>query len=48
MDIIETISVVAGSVILLSVFLFIGFEGVTSQRKSKKNLVSALIVNGRS
>jgi hypothetical protein len=42
MDIIETLSVLAGSVVLLSLFLATAFEGVTTKRNSKKRLLSAL------
>jgi len=41
MDIIETISILAGSVTLLGVFLSIAFERATTKDNSK-NLVSAL------
>jgi hypothetical protein len=41
MDMIEMISVLAGSVILLDIFLSIALEGATTEL-SKKNLVSAL------
>jgi hypothetical protein len=40
MDIIETISILAGSVTLLGVFLSIAFERAT--KDNSKNLVSAL------
>jgi hypothetical protein len=42
MDAVETISVLAGSVILLGVFLSIAYETVIIKRSPKKNIVSVL------
>lgn len=42
MELVETVSVLAGSVILLGMFLSIAYEGVATKRNSKKNLLSAL------
>lgn len=41
MDIINTVSVIAGSVVLLGLFLSIACEGIVTGRNSKK-LVSAM------
>lgn len=42
MNTVETISVLAGSVILLGLFLSIAYETVITKRSPKKNIVSAL------
>jgi hypothetical protein len=42
MDMTETISVLAGSVILLGMFLSTAYEDVATKRNSKQNLLSAL------
>ncbi|MGC2683211.1 MAG: hypothetical protein WA323_15215 [Candidatus Nitrosopolaris sp.] len=39
---VETVSVLAGSVILLGLFLPIAYEDLVTNRKSKEKLVSAL------
>ncbi len=41
MDIAATISVIAGSAILLGLFLSIAYEGIASRRNSEKKSVSA-------
>jgi hypothetical protein len=42
MDMVQTVSVLAGSVVLLCMFLSIAYEGVATKHNSQKNLVSAL------
>jgi hypothetical protein len=42
MDIVGTVSVSTGSVILLGMFLSIAYEGVATKRNSEKHLLSAL------
>lgn len=41
MNVIETVSVLAGSVILLGLFLSAAYEGVITKRNSKMSVVSA-------
>jgi hypothetical protein len=42
MAIVETVSVLAGSIILLGLFLSIAYEGVKTKSTSKQSRVSAL------
>jgi hypothetical protein len=41
MNVIETVSVLAGSVILLGLFLSAAYEGLITKRNSKMSVVSA-------
>jgi hypothetical protein len=42
MNIVETLSILTGSIILLGLFLPIAYEGVRAKSTSKKNRISVL------
>ena len=42
MDIIETVSILSGSAILLPIFSSIIYESITERNSKKKNVISAL------
>ena len=42
MDMINLVSVIVGSIVLLGLFISIAYEGIVTKSRTKKNLVSAL------
>jgi hypothetical protein len=45
MDIINSESIIAGSVVLLGLFISIAYDGVVTKNRTKKKFVSALDYN---